>query len=251
MRQKVSWVLLCLVLVTATISRIFAIGWKTYDFHGYKFSISLPEDWMQIPESIVSEYVKKMHELYPSMKQQYCDLAFQLSSAKNYFASPNILIQIHTDGKIAGSELNKIDKFDFSDEDIQNMKEATNGFIKTMEPGKMTYDQDKKIVWLKSQASAQAVGEMVSITGMCLTNTGWIQVICSAAKEQYSIYEETFIRCIESVTMTSDLRYTDDKPVFSVDWLKALSKGLGVAFLGLILFGVKLISGFFKKKRSI
>jgi hypothetical protein len=63
----------------------------------------------------------------------------------------------------------------------------------------MYYDEQAKIVWVRSELKVVNVGQISGISGMVLTENGYIQVDGFSLKDDFSIYESVFQSIIMSV----------------------------------------------------
>jgi len=98
---------------------------KKYDYSLNQFSIYVPNNWDEIPQDILQEYVKAVSEQFPNLPKQSYEYAFQLKSAKNWLEYPYILIQVKNEGRISSKELKKFDQHIF-DKGINSLEENTN-----------------------------------------------------------------------------------------------------------------------------
>ncbi|WP_456324105.1 hypothetical protein [Desulfonauticus submarinus] len=216
------------------------------------FSISLPDGWVEIPSDVIDAYEKEIARLAPNAPAQHCDYGFQLGSADNWFEYPYILVQIKNIGRIPESQIEKLEGYSVQ-ESLDKHKSDLSTVLSNVQAGKMYYDKTSRIIWLRIEANVVDVGPISGLSGMILTEKGFIQVSGCSLKSDYSTYEPVFRATVMSVTPSSELVYkpkwSDSLPpaVSSIDW----SKVAGKAIAGAIIAGlVALLSGLRRKKKE-
>lgn len=201
----IGFLFVCFLFTGIISSSTLAEGFVKYNFPKDNFSIQTPNNWQRIPDDIVKQSVKSLHQVSPQLQSQTFEYGFQLKS-RNWLEYPYILIQIKNNGKISTQSLNKlkqINKEDFS----KKITEKTGNILSNISFGEIVYDSANQIVWMRFQLTVQGVGNVIGISGMCLTSEGWIQVNCYASEIDYPNYESTFESVIRSVKVADKYKY--------------------------------------------
>ena len=216
------------------------------------FSISLPDGWVEIPRDVIDASIKKIAKLAPNALAQHYDYGFQLASSKNWFEYPYILIQIINTGRIPEGELEKLERY-FTQESLDKHKEGWSSIMSDIQPGKMVYDKQTKMIWMRIESNVANIGPISGISGMVPTEKGFIQVIGSSLTKNYPTYEAIFQSVALSVSPEPGLAYkpkwSDSLPpaVTGIDWGKVAGKVIAGAIIGGI---IALIAVLRKKKNG-
>lgn len=203
-----------LVVLVALTFNIFMLGIhgvslaagteKQYTSEG--FSLTLPENWGEVPYNVLKEYEKTLNEtIAKGGSEQFYAHAFQLKSAKKTFEYPYVLIQIRKDGKIPQSKLEKIKTFNFNktNEEIENKSQHIISQINIDEP---VYDSQARIIWIKGTAVVQGKN-MLIISAVIPTESGVIQVTYSTIEAENAKYEQDFMAIVKSIKVSDDEQY--------------------------------------------
>lgn len=122
-----------------------------------------------------------------------------------------------------------------------------------IQTGKMVYDKQTKMFWMRIEANIQNMGPISGISGMIPTENGLIQVIGYSHREDYPTYEAIFQSVALSVSPESWLAYkpkwSDKLPsaVTGIDWEKVAGKAVAGAIIGGI---IALLAALRKKKNE-
>lgn len=231
------------IIAVIVISLLFSIQvlaldknkFKKTDYPLNQFSISISNDWEEIPQNILQEYVAAVSEQFPNFQKASFDYAFQLKSATNWFDYPYILINVNDKGRISSKELKKINQNTFRKIDIKSLEKSSNNFISDINFDETIYDSKAHVIWTKMKGDMQGYGNIIVISAMCLTANGWIQLNYSAAENDNFKHEKVFKEIVDSIEIYNANKYRDDK---SVIWY---------ALIGLLGMGFKLLLGMKKK----
>ena len=152
-----------------------------------EFSISLPE----IPRNVIDAYEIETAKLAPEAPKQHYDYVFQLRSVKNWFEYPFITVQINKMGKISENELENMENYP-TQKEVNKHKEKLSSAMTDIQVGKMYYDKDSRIIWLRMESKVINVGYISGLSGVILTEQGFIQVNGYSLKNDFPRYEPVF-----------------------------------------------------------
>ncbi len=248
--QKIKLVIYVLLIVTFAGASI-AIG---SELKKNGFSITLPDGWVEIPRDLMDAHEKEISRVAPNFPVQHLDYGFQSGSSKNWFEYPIISVKIHNTGRAPESQLKKIEEYSFQ-ESFDNYKKELSSVLSIMQTGKMLYDKQNRIIWMRLDANIANIGPISGIAGMVLTEMGFIQVTGFSLKKDYATYEAIFQSVALSVSPEPELTYkskwSDSLPstVTGIDWGKVMAKATGKAVAVAIIIGIiSLIAALRKKK---
>jgi len=224
------------------------------EFHKESFSITVPDNWVEIPREIIDAYEAKLTYMAPNVPSQHFDYGFQPSD-NGWMQHPYMLVQIKNTGRISKSELQSIvsyspqagiDTIDFG------------SMLTNVEAGKPIYDKETNIIWAKGGATVAGTGAVVGLWGMLPTETGFILTTGSAKAKDFSEMSVVFKSIITSITPTSNLVYKKKWSEYLPSYLTS-GKTWGRIIASLIKWGlivgifslVGFLSSKMKKKRKI
>ena len=216
------------------------------------FSISLPDGWIEMPRDVIDAYEKEITRLAPNVTTQHYDYGFQLDSSKNWFEYPYILVQVKNIGRIPESQLEKLERYSVQ-ESLDKYKKGVSSIMSDIQAGKMVYDKETKMIWMRIESNVANIGPISGISGMIPTEKGFIQVMGYSLREHYPTYEAIFQSVALSVSPEPGLAYkpkwSDSLPpaVAGIDWGKVAGKAIAGAIIGGI---IALIAALRKKKNG-
>ncbi len=138
-------------------------------------------------------------------------------------------------------------------ESLDKQKKALSSIVSDIQPGKMVYDKQTKMIWMRIEANVVNIGPMSGIVGTVPTEKGFIQVMGYSLRENYPTYEAIFQSVALSVSPEPGLAYkpkwSDSLPpsVTGIDWEKVAGKVIAGAIIGGI---IALIAVLRKKKNG-
>lgn len=219
------------------------------------FSISIPDGWVEIPRYAIDEYEKGLAKLAPNVpaSDYHYDYGFQLNSSKNWFEHPYILLQIKNFGRMSEKELESLQNYSLQGiKKIEDLKKDVSSRFNDLEFGKLVYDKQTKMLWLRTETNVADVGLVSGISGWIPTEKGAILVHGNSLKKDYPTYESVFQSVALSVIPEPGLaykaRWSDNLPptVSGINWGKALGTGLGWFLMLSIIIAIK---QHFKRKK--
>jgi hypothetical protein len=242
---------LLLVAILATSSIVY--GEERVQKNG--FSISLPVEWVEIPRDSIDLYEKELAQLAPNAKVEHYDYGFQLNSAKDWFECPYVLIQVKNNGRIPESQLEKLEGFS-AQKTVDDQKEKLSVIMSDLQVGKMIYDSQNKMIWIRIESNVRDFGPVSGISGMVLTERGFILAHAYSAKNDFPNYESIFRSIATSVTPDPELAYrpkwSDSLPaaVTGFDWGKVVLKSTGKVVVSVIIIGIVTLIARLRRRKN-
>ncbi len=219
------------------------------------FSISLPDEWVEIPRDVIDTYEEEISNLAPNAPIQHYDYGFQLGSTDKWFEYPYILIQVNKMGRIPESQIEKLEKYSLQ-ESFDEKNNNLSSIMSDIKVGKMYYDNEAKIIWLRIESNVVDVGHISGLAGMIPSEKGFFQVSGYSLKDDYSTYEPIFraitVSVVPSIELVYNPRWTNSLPpvVSSIDWNKVLGEGIVGAITGVFLALIVGVFSWIKKKKN-
>jgi len=216
------------------------------------FAITIPDGWIEMPRNIIDTFENEVSKQAPNVKKQHYDYGFQLESSNNWFEYPYILVQIQDIGRIPENQLEKLEKYSFKDT-IDERKKDLSSLASDIEVGKMYYDKQEKIIWMRLEMNVVNIGIVSGLSGMVPTEKGFIQIVGYSLQNDFSNNEHIFRSVSMSVLPEPDFVYkpkwSDNLPpvISRIDWGKVAGKAVAGAIIGGI---IALIVGLTKKKKN-
>lgn len=243
MWKKINWLSLFFIVVMS----ISSIAYAEVKIQKPGYTITLPDGWIEIPRYIIKESEKMLSLLAPDAPKEHYDCGFQLDTKDNWFEYPYILIQVKELGRVPESKLKKLRNIS-SQKTVGDLNKKLEPLMSNIQFEDMNYDDENKIIWMRHDANVHNIGPVIGISGMILTEKGFIQVNAYSLKKDYPAYESVFYSIVTSVIPEAELAY---KPRLSdalpsgrsgADWGKVSGKvivGLIVGALGAIIAGIR------------
>ncbi|MFC1558522.1 hypothetical protein ACFL40_04115 [candidate division KSB1 bacterium] len=201
-----------IIITVVLTSLVFMVGYslsiaKVYNYEENGFSITLPDDWIEIPNDIIAEYIEAIQKVAPELPRHNFIYGYQLSETENWFEHPYILIKIDREGRIPEDMLEEIELLDISKTLKEIYEDKAENIISNITFNNTVYDSINNIIWLKSQENAEDIGLVINFIGSILTDEGFIDIFCYSKEDDYNKYEPLFIDIIKSVVVDEHLRY--------------------------------------------
>ncbi len=199
--------LLVLVVVTTLVFLISSPAEGIQNFNNSKsgFSISIPDDWIEIPyETMKSEKQELAEELKKPIKI-IPEKGYQQKSSE-WFSYPYILINNHK-GRLPEKELASIEKMDmgFVNDDI-NKKISPMGQVYLSKP---TYDEKNNILWIRGESidKRHKVPKNINIISAVFpTEVSTKEVSCFSEKQIAKDFD-VCLTIIRSVRISEKIKY--------------------------------------------
>lgn len=242
--------ILIIILCIANTLSAFAGTFQTDD----DFSITLPDDWIQIPKQILDDYSEELFALSPKIPKQIFDYGFQHTSQDTWLYPPYIAIQVKNVGRMPSGELSQFKKFEETRKRVSSrIKKSFNDTISDVSLDEPIYDAENNILYIFSSTDLVDGGTIRTVSGIKLTERGLIQLLGYAPEENYEIYKQFYLDTFAHLDIEESIKYkpqiTDSIPILNgTDWEEVLIKGIeGAIILGIISVATILSK---KKKRK-
>ncbi len=183
-------------------------------------SFSLPSNWEMIPEDVLQELKKMSAEADSdtSMALAKVDVALQRSGAESWFAYPYVSIYINQEGRIGEEALaqrpqvpwNNLVFGDLFEQDPVSLLCNTNSAFEYFDP-------DTASVYMLQRSSTDLSGEVVGLSVIRLTKTGFVMITCSFMKEQSAELQHLCAEIAASLTIPSEMKYQFDEYTYRLD----------------------------------
>ena len=217
------------------------------------FSITLPDDWIQIPKQVMDERIQELSEISPDFQNVVCDYGFQHASHDTWFSLPYIIVQVQNIGRIPSGKLSQFKRFDDVTERVSNkFKHSFFDQVSDVSLNEPIYDSENNILWMFSSIDFEDGETMKGISGVKLTEKGTIQLTGYSSAATYDAYKEFFHDTFQNVSIDESIRYapllTDTLPVLNgIDWEDVLVKFIE----GIFIFGtISIVTIISKRKKK-
>lgn len=170
-----------------------------------EFSISLPSNWVEIPEKIKIEYSKHF--------DISIDYAFQ-PKEENWFEDAYIVIKKNFKGKMSKRTIEKnvksldnIKTLKKSMKEVENKLKKRIGYTIENEIISKYYDDKRKIYWIFVYSNIQGMEPSMTISIVQFTENGFFQITCVShinnIVEDLALYEQI----INNFEVSEKIRY--------------------------------------------
>jgi hypothetical protein len=209
----------------------FAQPVEAFNVQKASFALTLPDGWVEIPENVLASTRDEVARQAPNANIRKPSFGFQLKSApQDSITYPYILVSLNEAGRIPEKQLKAMPEYDFHktiDKTVVNLKSMlTAGSL-----GKVQYDPVAHIVWMPTVVEAPEVGEIIGLTGLIPTESGFIQIDTYCLGSAGQTFIPTFYTIITSARIPEKNTY---KPHWSdnvppdrpVSFIKVTDDGL-------------------------
>lgn len=174
-------------------------------FQKPEFSIEVPSNWNEIPQSYLSKVAESFNSKFPTSDYQKQNYSFQpgLKWLTNY---PYLLIEIHPSKKFTKNDLATSSRINL-DEISAKTKNYLSGAVDHMNFGQPMYDEKANVIWIFVKGKVANVGDVTSINGIIPTEKGSINVSGSRLSKDFNKNLPVFQKIITSIKVNSSLAY--------------------------------------------
>lgn len=171
-----------------------------------EFTVTLPDNWIELPKEVISRYNEAVTRLTPSGKAVKFEYGFQPKANKRWFAYPYIAVRIYDQGRVPESELKNVKTINLNKEVNKHRRDLPT-LIKHFSVSQMLYDPSTQTVWMSGKLYVKGVGDVKGLSVMVLTQYGYVQLAAYARAGDFSGYFPTFRRVLASVVIPEKMRY--------------------------------------------
>jgi hypothetical protein len=235
------------LLITST---ILANG-KTFQTED-QFSITLPDDWIEVPKEVLNAYSESISNLTPSQPKQVYDYGYQQAGAENWLIHPYILVQVKNTGRIASGELQQYRKLKSQiEKGVKEIADDLAAILSNTTIGAPVYDEEHTMLWMSMSSEVQEVGTIQATIGVKLTEQGIIQLNGYSKQEEADKFTEIYTHAFANLDVDDSQKYkpqiTDSAPIFGgINTGKILAAAINGALIG-GLFSIFIL---LKKKKN-
>jgi len=177
-----------------------------YDRDG--FAMSVPAGWKEIPAAVLKDYMDRMAQLAPNAPKQEFQGGFQLTSARQWFTYPYVLIQMRNTGRVPEGQFTKAAGIQGATE--KGLKKAESQLSSILSESELTeprYDPQKHALFMNVSMNVAGVGKVKMTSATLLSEKGTISVYCYAPVDDFAPYTKPFETMLDSVQLSEELRY--------------------------------------------
>jgi hypothetical protein len=217
---------------------------------GNDYKLTLPSDWVEIPEDVLDQYEKAILEA-TKINQTY-EYGYQSNTATNWFEYPYALVQVNRQGRVPEGQLKQYEKVESGFKEGMDKVEAVAGdLLSNAVMGETIYDQDSHILWSKMSMDISGIGRVKGLIAIKLTEYGTIQFMGYAKEDNFTRYEAIYREIIHSITVQDSEIYTpritDNAPtIFGINLGQLLIAGV----IGALVGGIIGLFIYFTKRKS-
>ena len=173
--------------------------------HG--FTVVLSDEWVEIPRTVLDDLSATMARISSAPIQKW-DYGYQLASATNWAQYPYILVQVKEDGRIRESELANYKKMTSAlDEGMKKAQKSMDGILSDSTMGETIYDDQNHILFSTMQMNVRAIGPVVGVTAVKLTEKGAVQFMGYTLEKDSSVYVPFYKKAAIDLRLPDDLVY--------------------------------------------
>ena len=178
------------------------------------FSISLPNNWIEIPSDTIKTLILHLKESYPKLEIPNYKYGFQPDSLDSWFDLPYILVKVNTDVKISLENIYKIKNLKDVADTLQKRFDIENPELKLLSNDirydEIFFDDRELIIWTKYSSTWEGEGSINNLTAAYLTEIGVIQFLYYSKENTFKTHELIFREILNSVQLDDDIIYKTD-----------------------------------------
>lgn len=208
------------------------------------YSFTVPNNWSEIPKSIIDEYVAKVVELTNGKSIEY-QAGFQLNQ-DNYFDYPYMLVQSRISNTPSYSQIEK----SLNRDDIQNVtseiSEEYSELIKNATMEKPFLDKQRNLIFMNIQMDNINMDSIKGLTVMFLGKESITYLHFYSKSDDYNKWLPVFNSVIDSFQYDNGYKYTS-KSIYD----GAFEKGTVGLFTGAIAGAFVLVAGIYTNRKKV
>lgn len=198
------------LLIAFTVVAVQGETFQTED----QFSISLPEDWIEIPKPMLDTYVDNVDQQTTDVPTQYYDYGYQLMDS-TWLTYPYILVEVLPYGRLPSGELKRLA---MSEEGVGEVSdEGFDAMFSKVTNGTRTYDSEHQMLWTTLAIENAGGTPIKALVGVKLTEVGLIRLTGCATTATFDLYAGIFREAFSNLDVDEAIRYkpglTDESPV--------------------------------------
>ena len=177
-----------------------------HDRHG--FVIKLPPGWVEVAGSSLDHLNELLRTKVGSPYLFPYFVGYQRDPGPPWMVYPYVLVQVNERQRMQEAELARLKSTrEGIEEGVAKVQSKLDTMISKAKLGELIYDADARILWLNLDAQVEGIGPVRGISGILLSEKGYVQVSCYATKATFSDLSDTFKQIIRGVTLDPNLQY--------------------------------------------
>lgn len=180
------------------------------------FSITLQPHWIEVPKEVIDMVKERASQQAPEIIEEFgfLDYAFQEGLvADHWFDYPYIAIFVEESGRISEEHLGASDKNTVEEKEVlDKVKNALGYFTSDITVDPISYDDERKIIWMQLNTTIADIGKIRALASMHLTEKGFILVAGYTLHRRYYNFEAIFKSTLSSIKLEPHLRYIPRLP---------------------------------------
>ena len=205
---------------------------KIFHYERSGFSMKLPENWKEIPTSVLKKHFEEAAKVTTNGKAAEFEYGFRPSSSDGSVDYPYIVVGAKK-GRLLEAEVAKLPRMKgLNKRAEQGIKMNVGPAVGNARLEEPIYDPEKLSLWMGISMQVTNVGPVRGIGAMRLTDDGYILICCYATDQDFDSLGETFVNIIDSVSVKNPYRPDSSKPS---GWRRILGYALAGGLIGLLI----------------
>ena len=187
---------------------------ETYHSDTWGYSLELPPDWVQIPDSVLQLWTEMLLSDSAAGRIAY-DVAFQPESARDWFAYPYVLVRVVTYASLGLADQLHEDDFprcvrgitetDYAKAAEETLSEQTLSALRELAASEAHLDRERRRYWYSTFFTIEGVGEVKELCVGYFGREAIVQVAFYARRDEWE-------RCAaHRLSILDSFRFDPDK----------------------------------------
>lgn len=202
-RKILCSIILCILLFYGTtVEGVF------YSSSTYHYSFSVPNDWEEIPKSIIDEQVREIARLTQAQFIDYTT-GFELKDTQYYFEYPYVLVGEHEFDTPSYSEIMKMFNDESMQGEVEKVADKYSELIKNATINNPYIDKERNIIFFNIEMDAVDGSKIKGLIAMFLGKHSIIQLNFYSIKKDYLKNLSIFNQTIDSFKFEPAYAYSE------------------------------------------
>jgi hypothetical protein len=168
-----------------------------FSYSGDNFSITLPETWVEVDSKVLAAGPESIKKRAPNAGNVVIKYGFK---PKGDAIFPWVGVIVSADQLSDEMFANLSDAYPTLDIYMRHLLDpSAGGTIQSAQMSNLFYDKAHHVLWGMSQSSFSDIGNLQTLSAAYVTRVGTVQVHCYSKASEYSKYQPTFRRIVDSV----------------------------------------------------
>jgi hypothetical protein len=183
-------------------------GTNVFEGKAEGFKITLPDDWVEIPQGVLQDYFDRIAKMAPGVPQQYFQHGYQRRGHGSEIIYPYTLVQAQGKGPVREEEVAKLARQpDFAEKSLKSAQSQLTNIISDVGKSSTTYDYTRHVLQMKSRMEVPGVGTIEMISAAFLTSKGTLNFNCYSLESDTNSPQNIFDPAIASVQLAEEFVY--------------------------------------------